>query len=345
MLLSTLLVLASLAAAEAPAQQAPARFEFERLRMGVPVRIVLYAPDEQAAQRAAEAAFARLRQIDEHLSDYEPDNELGLLCRTAGQGRAVAVSDDLWRVLVHSVALAQRTDGAFDVTVGPVVQLWRRARRTRQLPADDQTRAALSLVGSRLLRVDAEHHTVELLKPGMRLDFGGVAKGYAVDQALAVLRQQGVTAAMVDAGGDLGFGDPPPGKPGWRVGLAPLDLNAPPSRFLWLSRRAMATSGDAFQYVEIGGRRYSHIVDPRTGVGLTVRSQVSVVAPDGITADGLSTAASVLGPEKGLALIDATPNAAAFIVLEREGKIETFTSRRWKDLPAAPALEHGGPEP
>lgn len=169
----------------------------------------------------------------------------------------------------------------------------------------------------------------------MQLDLGGIAKGYALDAALVVLRQHGAGRALLDAGGDLVLGDPPPGKPGWTVAIAPLEPGAAPNQYLILSRVAVATSGDMFQFVEIDGRRYSHIVDPRTGMGLTDRSKVTVVAPDGATADSLATAVSVLGPEKGLRLVDSTPGAAALIMRPAEGKPEIYTSRRWRELPAA----------
>ena len=183
------------------------------------------------------------------------------------------------------------------------------------------------------MRLDAEHRAVELLKPGMLLDLGGIAKGFAVDEGLAVLRKRGITRAMIHAGGDIGLGDPPPDKPGWTVGIAPLEPAARPSVFLSLSRCAVAASGDMWQYVVIGGKRYSHIVDPRTGMGLTDHSTVSIVGPDGMTADALATAVSVLGPQQGLRLIEDTPGTAAFIARAPSGKVETYQSSRWKDLP------------
>ena len=181
----------------------------------------------------------------------------------------------------------------------------------------------------------------DLTKRGMQLDFGGIAKGYAVDQALAVLRQHGVTRAMIQAGGDIGLGEPPPDAPGWRVAVPSLDMKSPPQMILSLSRCAVATSGDTWQFVVIDGRRYSHVVDPRTGIGLTDHCQVTVVAPDGVTADGLSTAVSVLGPEKGLRLIEETPGAAAMILRAPQGKTEMSQSARWKELRVVPARDDG----
>ncbi|MBN1420430.1 MAG: FAD:protein FMN transferase, partial [Planctomycetes bacterium] len=227
-----------------------------------------------------------------------------------------------------------------DVTVGPVVRLWRYARRLHELPEPDLLREALSLVDYRLIRLDASRRTVRLAKPGMRIDLGGIAKGYAADEAVKVLRAHGIAAALVDAGGDMALGDPPPDRSGWRIGVAP-HRDGAPRRFLVVARAGVATSGDAYQHVTIGGRRYSHIVDPRTGLGLTDRSAVTIVASDGMTADALASAVSVLGPERGLALIEATPGAAGFIVRAPEGKEETRASKRWEEIPADPAEPEG----
>ena len=158
----------------------------------------------------------------------------------------------------------------------------------------------------------------------MRLDLGGIAKGYAADEALRVLCTRGIDRALVDAGGDVVIGDPPPGRIGWRIGIAPLEVDGAPSRYLTLAQSAIATSGDAFQFVEIGGQRYSHIVDPRTGFGLNHRQSVTVRARDGITADSLATAVSVLGPEEGLQLIKATGGARALIVEVVDGNVKEF---------------------
>lgn len=303
-------------AAEATGEAELQRYEFVERQMGVPFRIALYAPDEAAANAAARAAYRRVKFLNGLLSDYEPDSELMRLCRTSGPGRPVVVSPELHHVLLRSVALSRQTDGAFDVTVGPLVQLWRQARRNRTLPDADRLAAARQLVGYRQIRIDRKDRTVELLQAGMRLDLGGIAKGYAADEALAVLQAHGVTRALVDAGGDMMLGDPPPGTDGWRIGVASLTQpDEAPDRVLLLKNIAVATSGDAYQFVEIDGRRYSHLIDPRTGLGLTTPSSVTVVASDGLTADSLASAVSVLGPQRGLKLIESIDNAAALVVV------------------------------
>ena len=305
------------------------RYRFEQVHMGVPVELILYAPDEPTANRAADAAFGRIKQLNDLLSDYDPQSELSCLSDTAGSGRAVPVGPDLWYVLSRAKVLSERTEGAFDVTVGPIVKLWRGARRSKRMPSPERIQAALDAVGYRNVELDDARHTVKLLRPGMRLDLGGIAMGYAADEMLKVLRQHGVTRALIDASGDILAGDPPPDANGWRIGIVPLESKAgPPSKFLSLANAAVTTSGDAYQHVVIDGQRYSHIVDPKTGLGLTTPSSVTVVASDCITADSLATAVSVLGPEKGLKLVEETPSAAAVVMRHEENGMKTFESKR-----------------
>lgn len=298
--------------------------------MGLPFRITLYAEDETRAKTAADAAFERIAVLNSILSDYDPDSELSRLSRASGQGKAVRVSGDLWRVLERSQLLAERTDGAFDVTVGPLVNLWRRARRRQEVPARESISEMRGRVGFRKMRLDAESKSVELLVPEMRLDCGAIAKGYAVDGALKVLEKLGIRRALVGGSGDMAAGDAPPGQPGWRVEVAPLDVpGAPQPQIVFLNHRAIATSGDVFQRVEIDGKRYSHIVDPHTGIGLTDHGLVTVLAADCMTADSLATAVSVLGPERGMKLIDATPGTAAHLARKPGEKIEVVDSAAW----------------
>jgi thiamine biosynthesis lipoprotein len=306
------------------------RFEFVETQMGMPFRIVLYAPHRRIAEAAAQAAFARLEALNQIFSDYETESELNKLCYQAGEEEPIPLSPDLWRVLEAAQALARQTDGAFDVTIGPYTGLWRKARRENRLPDPARLENARARVGYEKLVLDPARHSARLLVRNMRLDLGGIAKGYALDAALQVLKEHGVAQALVSGGGDIVVGHPPPGRPGWRIELAALDVtNPPPARVVRLSCAAMATSGDLYQRLEIDGRRYSHIVDPRTGLGLTDHSLVNVIAPDGMTADGLATALSVVGPDKGLSLIESSPGTAAYMVRRPQGTIELYESSRF----------------
>lgn len=314
-----------------PGSMGEQRLEFTRPQMGVPFRIVVYAGDEAAAQRAVAAAYARVEALNAVFSDYDPDSEISRLCRDTPPGVAVSVSRDLGFLVGRSQAFAERTDGAFDITVGPMVNLWRRARRHRELPPEHLLQEARARSGWRHLRWDRRSGQITFGVAGMRLDFGAIAKGYAADEALRVLREAGFPRALVAAAGDVTAGEAPPGSPGWRVEIGQTDVtNAPPPRSILLRHASAATSGDIFQRLEIGGRRYSHILDPRTGIGLTDHSLVTVIAADGTTADSLATAVSVLGPEKGLRLVERTRGAAALILTAPDGTVRDFRSRRLK---------------
>ncbi|WP_166820801.1 FAD:protein FMN transferase [Thalassoroseus pseudoceratinae] len=295
-------------------------FTFREVRMGVVFTLRLYAPDTPRANSAAKAAFDRVGEINNALSDYDPDSELSQLGRKSGPGRPVPVSEDLWTVLVAGQKLSRQSNGAFDVTVGPVVKLWRSARRHRKLPDSAELQNARQLVGFQQIALDTKRQTVELGRSGMQLDFGGIAKGYAGDEMLRVLREHKITRVLIDASGDLVVGDPPPGKTGWRVAIAPLtDANSDQkselgqSRVLCLRNIAVATSGDAYQFVEINGVRYSHIVNPKTGLGLTHRSTVTVIAPTGMEADSLASALSVLEWDAVWKFVESRENVEAFI--------------------------------
>lgn len=263
------------------------RFEFESPHMGTLFRIVLYASDSLAARQAVDAAFARVDSLNAHLSDYLPESELNRLSDTAGQDTFVSVSNDLWTVLLRAQEVSQATDGAFDVTVGQLTRMWRRAIRRNTLPDSVELAVARATVGYQSMDLDQRTQCVRLQLAGTRLDLGGIAKGYAADAALSVLRAHGFDRALVDAGGDIVAGAPPPGRDGWRVDL-------PGGRSTELANGAVAVSGDEFKYVEAGGVRYSHILDPQTGYGTTHVPVVEYFAPDAMTADAHASALLVL---------------------------------------------------
>ena len=304
-------------------------FEAVQPHMGTLVRIQLYAPDAGRADAAFRAAFERIAQLDAAMSDYRADSEVNRLCLTA-VGKPVNVSADLFTVLAASRALAEETDGAFDVTLGPVTLLWRQARREHRLPEPGALREALQHSGYRKLHLDPVGRTVTLDQAGMRLDLGGIGKGYAADAALAVLAELGIRRALVAASGDLAIGDPPPGRNGWSVGIDAPNAGAEGfTRVLELSSAAVSSSGDSTQNLEAGGVRYSHIIDPATGMGLTLPIAVTVVARRGIDADSWSTALSVLGPERGMALIEKHAGLAALFTIGRDASIRTVQSANW----------------
>jgi thiamine biosynthesis lipoprotein len=304
------------AAPAAPAAE-PGRFEYEEPHMGTKFRIVLHAPDKATADKAAKAAFARVAELNQIMSDYLPDSELMRLCRKSDKEPAgpVKVSDDLFFVLSKAREVSELSDGAFDVTIGPVVRLWRQVRKDRRLPDADELKEALRKVGYKKVELDPTAKTVSLKAAGMRLDLGGIAKGYAADEGLKAVAKFGITSALVAASGDIAVSGPPPGRPGWRIDIAPLP-GSKDERQLVLKDAAVSTSGDAEQFVEIAGVRYSHVVDPRSGLGLTGRRSVTVVARRGIEADSLTKMASILPADQAVAAIEKVKGAAALVVVK-----------------------------
>ncbi|MBX3448766.1 MAG: FAD:protein FMN transferase [Planctomycetaceae bacterium] len=336
--LAALLLLTTFASDFARAEpRALGRYRFSEPHLGTLVQITVYAPDETVAKGIVGKAFRRISDLNKVLSDYDRDSELSRLVATIQPGQPAAVSDDFFRVLDASLKLAQRTNGAFDPTLGPVIRLWRQARRTGKLPDPDRLHDARERVGFRQITLDTEHKSVTLSRTGISIDFGGIAKGDIAQEALNVLKSNGLKHALVAIAGDIAAGDPPPDAPGWRVGVAAIAPSSEePAYWLRLENMAVSTSGDAFQYVEIDGVRYSHIVDPATGLGLTERSSVTVIAPTGIQADGLATAATVLGREAGLKLIEESDGCAAvYIVADDNGVTSRVSSRfssfEWSD--------------
>ena len=325
-------------AGEAGTKKAPdlRRFQFVQPKWGTGFKIILYAPDEQTARRASDSAFARVDEMGKALSDYDPESELSKLFLGTQNGPMAApvqVSEDLYRVLEQSVEAARRSDGAFDVTVGPYTRLWRRSHSLGELPTPERLEETRKSVGIQHLRLDPKNRTAQLLAPKMRIDLGGIATGYATDEVLNVLRKHGVTRALIDAGGDVAASEPPPLAAGWTVAIQLLES---PEKMaganVLLRNAAVSTSGDTYRYVEIDGKRYSHIVDPRTGLGLTRRVGATVVAPDGMTADWLDTAIPVMGPEKGMKLVESIPGAAARITVLEDDGIKVYESKRFRPL-------------
>lgn len=307
-----------------PPTHAPlSRYEFTQPHMGTTFRIVLYAPSDDIAKKASAAAFARVAELNRIMSDYVDDSELMKLCKKPGEW--VPVSDDLFKILTQAEELSKASDGAFDTTIGPVVRLWRRARRSGEMPPADTLKKALALVDYRNVELDATTKSVRLRVSGILLDLGGIAKGYAAAAALEVLRRHGITRALVAGGGDIVVAESPPDSAGWKVAVdAP---GQPQPLTLLLSHASVSTSGDANQFVTIAGKRYSHIIDPKTGLGLTGRRAVTVVAINGAHADGYTSAASILGVAKGLKMIEANPNLAVRFVEVGEKATATMSSR------------------
>lgn len=271
------------------------RFSFERPLMGTRFAITSYGPDEAAAKGAADEAFAKGEEINAIASDYLPDSELMQLSRKIGQ--PVKVSPLMAELLDASFSMAKSTGGAFDPTLGPLTRLWRETRKSGELPSPGLLEATKAKCGWQDAVWDKEAGTILLKKPGMQLDLGGIAKGFTAEKMFEVMEKRGFPRTIIAAGGDLRLGEPPPGRDAWRVGLQTFDPEEP-EEVVELKNCSVSTAGDLHQFVEIEGKRYSHIIDPKTGLGLTKKVAVSVIAPHGVICDGLDTAACVIGAEK-----------------------------------------------
>lgn len=286
------------------------RYEYEQLQMGTRFRLVIYAPNEDQAAMASRAAFERIEELEQILSDYREDSELVLMERAAADSGQV-VSRELFEVLSAALKFARLTDGAFDITVRPLVELWKRAGQESRLPATAEISEARLHTGFDKVLLNPRLRSVRFREAGIRLDLGGIAKGYSADEAMRILKNHGIVSALVDAGGDLRLGEAPPGKVGWTVRTDPQTGEVMTFEF---SNGAVATSSDTYKHYDIDGERYSHIVDPRTGLGVVHRGTVMVVAAEAMTADALATALSVLSPQEGFRLIAQFPGTGARVV-------------------------------
>jgi thiamine biosynthesis lipoprotein len=271
------------------------KFTFERPLMGTRFCVVCYADDRSAAAKAAKAAFARGEEVNQVASDYLPDSELSRLATQASE-TPIPLSPLLYDLLTQSRTLAEATNGAFDPTLGPLTKLWRSTRDSTRLPAVETLRLARESVGWQHFTLDPHTRSITLRKKNMSFDLGGIAKGYAADLMLDAMVAAGFPRTMITAGGDIRLGDPPPDREGWNVAVQTFDP-AKPDEILTLANCAVSTSGDLHQSVKIEGVTYSHILDPATGLGLTRRIAVTVIADHGKCSDPLATAACVLGPE------------------------------------------------
>lgn len=271
------------------------KFTFERPLMGTRFSVVCYADDRSAAAKAAKAAFARGDEVNQVASDYLPDSEIVQLIKKPLR-TPIAVSPLLYDLLDHSRKIAEATNGAFDPTLGTLTKLWRATRDSARLPDAETLRLAKESVGWQHFTLDPHTRSITLLKKNMSFDLGGIAKGYAADLMLESMIAAGFSRTMVTAGGDIRLGDAPPDREGWNVAVQTFDP-AQPDEILTLANCAVSTSGDLHQSVKIEGLTYSHILDPATGLGLTRRIAVTVIADHGKRSDALATAACVLGTD------------------------------------------------
>lgn len=315
------------------ANEAPEIHLFQQPHMGCLFSFKLVSDDAVAAKKAADAAFARVAELDRAFSDYKEDSELSKLGQTAGSGETVKLSNDLCRVLAASERFWKWSDGTFDVTLGRCTKLWRETRKSRMLPDPSLLKEALGTVGFEKLGFSEQDSTASITTPGVRLDLGGIGKGFALDEAANVLKATfHIENFLLDAGGQIAAIGNPPGRESWGVAIEKLPSENPdePTTVVHLKNRHLATSGDLHQVAIVEGKHYSHILDPKTGLGMTQTVQASVIANDGTTADAVAKGMLLLPEAVAKEKLKLLPGVEALALrLDDNGNVVRWKSDGW----------------
>jgi thiamine biosynthesis lipoprotein len=288
--------------------------------MGSPFNIILYAPDSLSASQAATASFRLVDSLAFIFSDYIDSSELNRLCATAGKpnSRFIA-SPALFDILLQSRYAFEKSKGSFDITLGPVTRLWRKARKDKVWPSKEAVKEKLALTGFNKIKLDESGHAVYLQQQGMQLDLGGIAQGYIAQKVIELLREKNIQHALVDVSGDIAAIGAPPGSAGWTVAVnIPGESERLLPKYLLISNQAVTTSGDVYQFMMHEGKKYSHVIDPRTGYGITSRKNVTVISIDCTMADWLTKACSLLPVKKAKKL--ANQLGAKVLIAEMKNK-------------------------
>ena len=295
--------------------------------MGTMLAFQTFSDDQQKVERVFKDAQREIERLVDILSDYSSESETVLLSQKDKVGQWQSVSSELWEVLQVCDQWHRLTDGAFDASVGQLSILWRKARKSKTVPTQAEIDAALKQCGWQHVEFDKDKKRVKLKIAGLRLDFGAMGKGYIIDKAYEYLASHGLPCSLVRAGGDLRCGTAPPGKEGWPIEIGKLSDNEQPIRF-FLNSAAVSSSGDLYQYMEVNGVRRSHVLDPRTGIGVPGPRMVTVIAATSAQADAADTALCVLPDDKAIAIAQSLGNIKVRIVtIEASGpKVRTTPS-------------------
>jgi thiamine biosynthesis lipoprotein len=309
------------------------RYAQSREVMGTFAEVMAFAADPDTAKKAVEAAYDRLADVNRRMSDYSDDSEIGRLNRQPA-GEETVVSPETFFVLQKAMEVAKASGGAFDPTCRPLVQRWKHAGKENRLPEPHAIAATMQHVGWQKVTLDSHDRSVAVSVEGVQVDLGGIAKGYALDLAAAALKEAGAQSGLVNVGGDvIALGSQSGGRP-WRIGMKhPFQPGL--FRTLAVCDRAVATSGVQQRFQVIDGKRYSHIVDPRTGQPAEQAPAVTVIAPDGLTADAWATVFSVLTVEEGRAMIESLPEIEAMWIWGSADAVQTAESSGFAPYVAA----------
>jgi thiamine biosynthesis lipoprotein len=305
------------------------RFSFTENKMGSPLTIVMYAEDSARALSLSHQSYLLVDSLVSIFSDYIPNSELNRLSATAGTATTVKCSAALFEILKLSKQAYLKGQGTFDITVGPLSKLWREARKSKIFPDSATVVEKRQLVGFDKIQLDTIAGTAALLITGMQLDLGGIAQGYIGQRVIDFLKSRKIENALVDVSGDIVCIGRPPNTNGWTVAIGSVRLDRQLSSQLLITDAAVATSGDTFQFFEHHGKRYSHVIDPLTGYGITSQRDVTVIAKDGALADWLTKACGLL-PIWSAKRLARKLNAALLIVEHRKSKMIFYSSRNFK---------------
>lgn len=267
------------------------RHVFTHVQMGTLFRVILYAADAEQAKEHADECFRILDDLNLIFSDYLPSSELSRVTADSSVRKWQPVNSDLYDVLRVGQEISIKSEGAFDLTIGPLTKLWRRAYRRQEMPSRDKITEAIKKVDYRNLLLDGKSARIMVQQPGVSLDAGGIAKGYALDKMANCLEERGVTSFLLDAGGDIKVGEAPPGAKGWEIQLVNGDM-------MIVHNSAIVTSGNTYRYLEWNGQKYGHLIDPRTGWGRPEVKTLTVMAPTGVHADAWATSLAVMGKDE-----------------------------------------------
>lgn len=322
--------------ANTPATAPLHRHEASRVSMACTYAIVAYGDDAQALPGMVEAALDEVDRLDRLMSHYKAGSALSRLNREASV-RPVTLEPELFDVIAEALRYSRDFDGAFDITVGPLMKAWGFFRGDGRVPGDDELADLRRRIGFQHVVLDAHDRTISFDRPGLELDLGGIAKGYAVDRAAAVLKQHHAAAALVSAGGSTIFGmGAPPGQTAWEVGIEdPIDSRRI-ALTVSLKDRALSVSGSSEKFFEIGGVRYSHIMDPRTGRPVEGLLSVAVLTGTGTAGDALDNVFFVEGVDKSRAHMKRLDATEAFFFLPWRQGLKTPAYGEWKMVHVAP---------
>ncbi len=299
-------------------------YEFSFPAMGTQVELKAFHHDEALVRIGFELVQQRVAELEAILTDYNPKSETRQLT-AAAQGGFTSVSDPLWQVLHASDHWHKLGEGAFDASLGQLTQLWRKYRPTKRLPTTDEIEQARQRTGWRHVQLNPDKQQIRFSIDDLRLDFGAIGKGFIVDRAFELLQTHGLDCSLVNVSGNMRAGEPPPERPGWRIEIAPLERGGQPLRRIYLKQASIATSGDLWQFVLIDGVRRSHILDPRTGIGVAGPVCATAISPTATDADALATTACILGFERAQ-LIAATLEDTELLVATKIGSVVAHAS-------------------